>query len=108
VAIIPASIGVDLRESLEGEGLGSSVTVVAEVRVFGHTLGGDEIESAIFNFPIDVCYGCLVAFPLEAVENGSCLNATEAAPDFDGCRAGQDDPIDCRACVVSQPDVCDL
>src|SRR5512145_673071 len=41
--------------------------VIAEVKAFGKTLGGQEVESNVFRFPIDVCRGCLVTFPSSAV-----------------------------------------
>ncbi len=32
------------------------------VRFFGNTLGGEYVESGEFEFPVDVCQGCLVTF----------------------------------------------
>jgi hypothetical protein len=72
--------------------------VIAEVRAFGTTLGGDEIESAAFTFPITVCTGCLITVPsLDAVdENGMCTAASSAELPEQTCRPGQDEPVDCR------------
>jgi hypothetical protein len=36
------------------------VRLITYTRVFGHTLGGDYVESNEFEFPVDVCYGCLI------------------------------------------------
>jgi hypothetical protein len=73
------------------------------VRVFGETLGGQEIESSELLFPISVCRGCLVSFPTTAVDaNGFCLRGIP--PEDLPCKAGQDEAVDCRLC--QQLDVC--
>jgi hypothetical protein len=41
-------------------------TVLAKVRVFGDTLGGQEVESSELAFPIEVCDGCLISYPASA------------------------------------------
>jgi hypothetical protein len=74
---------------------GAYTTVVANVRVFGDTLGGEELESAELAFPIRVCYGCTVRYPADALdENGGC---TVGSPEGDVCFYGQE-AIDCRNC----------
>lgn len=79
--------------------LSPNTRVTADVQVFGDTLGGKSITSADLLFPIQVCKGCLVSFPADAVNAatpGQCVGtATTAAP----CFMGQDDPIDCRLCA---------
>ena len=54
--LIPASV----LETI-GEG-----TLIANVRVFGQTLGGQDVESSELAFPIEICTGCLVAYPAAA------------------------------------------
>jgi hypothetical protein len=58
------------------------VRLVTYTRFFGYTLGGRYVESNEFEFPVDVCFGCLV------VRASSCgaTNASEALP----CVIGQD------------------
>jgi hypothetical protein len=84
-------------------------TVVAKVRVFGTTLGGEDVESAELLFPIEVCDGCLVTYPASARDlaaNGSdyqCkLAADEAASvgtaEDEPCSPGIDFPFACTAC----------
>ena len=78
-------------------------TVIATIRVFGTTLGGTEVESGDFTFPIGVCYGCLVSFPLDALDPvGTSVECTQGGetPDDDTnpCRWGENDAIDCRWC----------
>ena len=79
-------------------------TIISYVKFFGQTLGGTHIESGEFQFPTEVCYGCLVSFP-----SGSS-DANQPLPNCKGvisgssgtisqpCAAGQDQPIDCRLC----------
>jgi hypothetical protein len=86
---------------------GSLLRVVSNVRFFGHTLGGDSVESGEFGFPVDVCYGCLVSFPLTENDNNlptpNCKNAGAASSSSSStsvpCVTGQDLPVDCSTCV---------
>jgi hypothetical protein len=78
-------------------------TVTAHVRVFGHTLGGQSVESGEYLFPIDVCYRCLVTFPVDAVTTtaaGTLCNAEATAGTalVGPCAVGQDETVDCRIC----------
>jgi hypothetical protein len=102
VTLIPPNLGRDLRGSLPNRG--DSLTVIAEVRVFGTTLGGVEITSGAFTFPVDVCRGCLIDFPLEAIDaSGSeriCAGSTEGVTSSQ-CIRGQDSLIDCRTCAAT-------
>jgi hypothetical protein len=106
VTLIPPRLGGQLRGQLTARG--ASRTVIAEIRVFGTTLGGTKITSGKFTFPIDVCLGCLVDFPLDAVEDtGSgrvCAGSTEDI-ETTQCIRGQDSLIDCRECAATL-DVC--
>jgi hypothetical protein len=61
------------------------VSVVAQ----GRTLGGDNIESRPFEFPIEVCVGCLCYAPTD----DDCINSSENPT---GCNIQQDYPFDCR------------
>lgn len=90
--LIPAGVGQ------------SGQTMVVEVRVFGDTLGGDEITSAALTFPVSVCTGCLVSYPAAAddpVQPGyQCVTSSQGDTGIDiPCNFGQDDVIDCRLCV---------
>ena len=98
--LIPGQLGAQMA----GGGLsaaGTSRTLVANVRVFGDTLGGEEIESSELGFPIRVCNGCTIVYPIEAIDpvTGRCVETGEGggtAP----CSAGQG-PIDCRLCSAT-------
>lgn len=81
--------------------------LTSHVKVFGKTLGGTEVESGEWQYPIDVCYGCLVNYPLEAdnpnIQGPDCLNITPETKVSAPCDPGQDDPVDCRICHAIAP-----
>ena len=80
--------------------------VVTYTKFFGQTTGGTYVESDEFEFPVDVCYGCLVAYsatdqnPLAQTPN--CLDYATAAQSGtstpQSCIPGQDFAIDCAEC----------
>jgi hypothetical protein len=109
VTMIPPQLGKRLSDQL-GQARGASVTVIAGIRVFGTSLGGTEITSGEFTFPIDVCFGCLVDFPLEAVDGSGPIRTCNGSTDgisTSQCIRGQDAVIDCRECAATL-DVCAL
>jgi hypothetical protein len=63
-------------------------TVVARVKVLGETLGGLEVETGLWDYPIFVCDNC---FACDRPE--SCDDDIKPV-----CRLGQDSSVDCR-CV---------
>jgi hypothetical protein len=74
-------------------------TRIAQVRVFGETLGGLEVESADITYVIRVCEGCLVFFPSESLDMaGGCNQELDQNAGELPCRFGQDDAVDCRIC----------
>jgi hypothetical protein len=101
--LLGAAYGQQLRAELAG-----TPTVlrrfVSTVKVFGETLGGTAVESGEWEFPISVCFGCLVSFPADAndaksvtqpnCDATSAMGAAASTP----CSLGQDDAIDCRLC----------
>jgi hypothetical protein len=88
-------------------------TFVAHIRVFGDTLGGEEVESNEFVFPIQICNGCLVDYPAEASEENlgagvylcRLQSDEEAIASDEVCRIGQDVRVPCTACAA-QSAVC--
>ncbi len=88
-SLIPASVAKTLQ-------LG---TVVAKVRVFGTTLGGEDVESSELAFPIEVCFGCLVSYP------ASARDLTADGTDY-MCKVAADDMATAVAADADQP--CDL
>jgi hypothetical protein len=81
--------------------------VVADIQVYGHSLGGQEVESNVFSFPIDICDGCLVSFPQSSINptTGEC-QATESTSGVLPCYFGQDEIILCSDCAAAFPDAC--
>jgi hypothetical protein len=75
---------------------------VAVAKVFGHTLGGTDVESGEWQFPIDVCFQCLVTFPAgtsTSTTSPNCDAMTDTTTTLTApCNVGQDDPMDCRVC----------
>jgi hypothetical protein len=96
--LIPASVG----EKLTPVPAGGSNQVIALVRVFGQTLGNQDISSSELSFPITYCNGCLIDYPLTAISptDKTCVGGVNDLP-IPGCRPGQDDLIDCRSCATT-------
>lgn len=68
--------------------------VVSRIKIFGTTTGGEDVETAEWDFPVTVCAGCLGCREPESCEDektGSCLLA-------------QDRHSDCR--LVNQSQLC--
>jgi hypothetical protein len=82
-------------------------TILTYTKAFGTTLGGDHVESNTFEFPIDVCRGCLINFDTLAGAGTTLLpNCLGPAPTTTGqtaCFGGQDVSIDCHSCAASLP-----
>jgi len=96
----------DILDEVAAVGQGD---IVVRFRVFGTTLGGQEIESGDFDFPISVCGGCLVSYPLEADDVETAGYACEIAAETQGganiCAYGQDQTFPCTACAAFS-DIC--
>ncbi|MDI3291079.1 hypothetical protein [Polyangium sp. 15x6] len=89
----------------ESGGSRTPVEVLVNIIVRGRTLGGEEIATGEWQFPVDVCRGCLVDYPpgsddLSSVEP-DCLNTVDAPSR--PCRPGRDNVIDCRLCSRVEP-----
>lgn len=100
VDIVPASI--DLPDD----------TIVSKVRVFGTTLGGAELESNEYIFPITVCRGCLIYYPVSAADDTNpnpnsflCQTVSDGtdAIELEACFPGQDTGVPCNFCSASNP-----
>jgi len=101
-----------LASELSAQPRGTIRRLTSHVRVFGRTLGGTEVESGEWKYPIDVCYGCLVTYPLgtdDPTQPGpNCRAKGEDEPTVP-CEPGQDESVDCRIChaLASSSGVCD-
>jgi hypothetical protein len=94
-----ASFGVTHATLVREDTITPPQRVTARVRVVGKIAGGADVESSELTFPIEVCEGCTVSFPPDAVDpaTGLCVGA---APDEGPCIWGQDAVIDCRLCAA--------
>jgi hypothetical protein len=102
VNMLPSQLSADAAVRAAG-------VVIAKVRVFGNTLGGQSVTSSELDFPIRVCEGCLIRYPSEAVDPADppkCKIASDATTDVVvPCSTGQDAPIACTLCSASY-DIC--
>jgi hypothetical protein len=103
--VIQASPDLLALPTLYAQGTYDVVRIITYTKVFGKTLGGRYVESNEFEFPVDVCWGCLVTF--SAADEDPCYlepncrlgsvatSTTSSVP----CIIGQDDPVDCSECL---------
>lgn len=97
VNVLEPDVAAQLLEELPR---GATTELVAYVKVFGETLGGNDIESDFFQYPFTACAGCLVSFPPKVdgvVDCSSVGSATSTA-----CRIGQNSPVPCALCSTNE------
>ncbi len=100
--VVSASIGNTLATSPLLQQRGSTVTILLRVKFFGVTAAGREIDSNLFTYPVQLCVGCLLDVPAEAIDPAFPTPNCRITEGFDSnlndvCTPGQDEPIDCRA-----------
>ena len=97
VDVIPATLVDSVAAAVQGSGL-----VLAKVKVFGETLGGQKIESGEYLYPIQICSGCLVSYPT-STNTGQIGSFTCTAPaqatTSSVCALGQDQVVPCTECA---------
>lgn len=88
----------DVAEGLLGElqASGGSAELIAYVKLFGETLGGNDVETDFFQYPFTACAGCLVRFP--APEDGVIDCDSSTGVTNVPCRVGQNVPVLCPLC----------
>ncbi len=87
----------------------SSQIITSNIKVFGRTHGGQDVESNEFVFPISVCRGCLVDFTCAPGVRARCDNlpiATEPRCEAAPCYIGQEATMPCQLCGAD--DACDF
>jgi len=102
--LIPQTVWKYIQQTMDSKNL-SSMTVYAAVKVFGESLGGQSIDSSVLTYPIEVCEGCLIEFPLAAIQTDAvagptCVSSASSTPTTTPCQLGQDDLVDCRLCAT--------
>ena len=85
---------------IPGIGPGNTVRVETFVKFFGKTTGGVSVESNEFEFPVDICFGCLPDFSIQGAHCAKAVaNPTVASSAPRPCRLGQDENVDCSLCL---------
>jgi len=101
--LVPPSIGGAIYNQIHDDvlaGRASAKTIDARVVLTGTFAAGGSWRSDEIDFPLDVCLGCSVEFPVDSTDvtfaTPNCLRAGE--PTIWPCRPGQEEPTDCRLC----------
>ncbi len=100
--VITPSIGRTLANSrILREG--TSLTLNLRIKFFGVTSAGRSVDSNEFVYPIELCYGCLLSTPPDAIDpefpvQPNCRNSefSDTLDLADLCFTGQDALVDCR------------
>jgi hypothetical protein len=109
--LIPDAVGERLQAALVNpdgspRACGGRAQITVTAQIFGITQAGTEMETQEFDFPIDLCVGCLTFCPsgvdLDATVPGCQCNCNaDVEQDEAPCHIGQDDLVDCRTVVCS-------
>jgi hypothetical protein len=81
---------------------GQRIDLVLNIKAFGKTLGGTDVESQNFTFPVSVCKGCLVDRSDGCTTTAMAMGTAPSKP----CSPGADVPITCSSCAASLPSIC--
>ena len=101
---ISPSIGRTLANSRLLREARTSLTIDQRLKFYGETSTGAQVDSNEFIYPLELCYGCLLDIPPEAIDTEFAVqpNCRNLDTESEGesqviCFAGQDEPVDCRA-----------
>lgn len=101
--VIDARLWEVLSESPLLQNPGDSYQINVRLRVFGTTASGNDVDSNEFVFPIEICMGCLIHIPTDAIDitaevTPNCRNLDQIGEAREVCEGirGQDEPVDCR------------
>ncbi|MBU6160827.1 MAG: hypothetical protein KGO50_06870 [Myxococcales bacterium] len=101
--VVTANVANLLRSSALLANPGQSITILVKLKMFGVTTAGNEVDSNEFVYPIEVCNGCLLDYPAEAIDpafpapNCRVTDGFSSADSELPCFPGQDVTVDCRA-----------
>ncbi|MFH1435030.1 MAG: hypothetical protein ABIJ56_04860 [Pseudomonadota bacterium] len=113
-ALVFPAVDFDLYDSVSGLWGGTMYSIdqlcsspimskiLLRIRVTGVTSGGTDVETPYFLFPVQVCCGCSIYYPPDAM----CTEEAKGGDDVP-CQPGQDGWTDCRQCVEAIPELCD-
>lgn len=93
-----------VRSDTVGKYGGDGVRFLTFTHFFGVTLGGQSVTSNEYEFPVDLCEGCLIEFlasedVLGVQPQPNCAGAAQAMPMSEPCIPGQDLPLNCAFCL---------
>jgi hypothetical protein len=78
------------------------VRLLTYVQFFGQTLGGDSVQSDVYQFPVILCRGCLVTIAAADIsplyQSPNCVGSGQMAATSGPCAIGQDLSVDCSLC----------
>ena len=92
---VPPYIGEILKNAPSLQDRFSSAQILVRVTVEGVMMDGTKVHSNEFVYPINVCNGCLVYYPV-----ADCTNLDQDPEIETPCFPGQDEAVDCRLCYV--------
>lgn len=94
IEAVPPLVGEVFRRSTILAERYATTQILVRVTVEGVMLDGDTINSNEFVYPLNICNGCLVFFPVP-----DCTVLPEEEIELP-CFPGQDEGLDCRACYI--------
>jgi hypothetical protein len=108
VTLLDPSTAVKIRDGKDGlmplMSRTQSKTYIVYFKMFGTTIGGNDVETAEYQWPLRVCKGCLVSFTPDSTGMVNCSTQPSAA--VLPCILGQDQSVSCFYCF-SGGNVCD-
>lgn len=79
---------------------GDAKLVLAHIKIFGKTLGGVDVESAEWTYPIQLGYGNLITYLNDtSAPTPNCLGTPPTTPPVKPCSYGQDELTLCTDCA---------
>lgn len=98
VSLVPPGVSGTLISKTGTGTYGTRKLVLANVKVFGKTLGGTDVESLPVAVQIDTCFGCSVYFPADASEpTVSAVNCFKSSTQSKTCLPGNQ-TTSCQDC----------
>ncbi|HVV49829.1 MAG TPA: hypothetical protein VHO06_09235, partial [Polyangia bacterium] len=90
-AIVEAFPVALANQLLTSGGVSGDPTATLDLRVqaIGTTVGGTDVQSDPFDFPVEICVGCLVSNLQPCPYSAAPTNTGNV------CNVAQDDPVDC-------------
>ena len=76
--------------------------VIASITAEGETPSGTRVKSQALTFTVQLCSGCLIEYPVDAMDAATALCSRMPDEDLiEPCVFGQDTMVDCRLCAMT-------